>query len=358
MLGIFTWVLVKIFVTFARWLSLLGCFFCNILTRCGRTQRKKVVIVGSGFSGAFVAKNLQDDHLFEVTVITLEPYFQYTPGIYALPCYPDYSQYLQAPLENFLPRCKILVGNVKRATSDTVFVDLKSGDSIRINFDILVCATGCRYKQAHLESDAVIDDVSSKGLAEASKRLQTASRVLIIGGGLVGIEVAAELKRIYGDDKHVTIVHSDNSILQRLDKQTAEYVEGHLRRNYEKINIICNRKIVSVRDDYDFYTDKGEYLHADVAFMCAGAKPATQFLESHFGSRLTDKKFVRVNRHLQMDGEPHIFAVGDITNIQEEKMAAHARLHADVAAENIRRYSRGRYVVSTMQSQMHDAQGI
>jgi NADH dehydrogenase FAD-containing subunit len=50
---------------------------------------------------------------------------------------------------------------------------------------------------------------------------------------------------------------------------------------------------------------------------------------------LDERGFVKVNKALQLEGFHHMYAVGDIVNIQEEKLAQHADAHAIVAAKNI-----------------------
>ena len=86
-------------------------------------------------------------------------------------------------------------------------------------------------------------------------------------------------------------------------------------------------------------------MEADMAFLCTGITPNSSFLPE---SWLDDKKQVKVNSYLQLEGNNRlerndcIFAVGDVNNIKEEKTAQGAEKQAKVVARNIRRLEEGK----------------
>eukprot|EP00002_Diphylleia_rotans_P027211 TRINITY_DN5449_c0_g1_i2.p1 TRINITY_DN5449_c0_g1~~TRINITY_DN5449_c0_g1_i2.p1 ORF type:complete len:400 (-),score=73.34 TRINITY_DN5449_c0_g1_i2:203-1402(-) len=342
MLQKIVWILLRVFVTLWRLLTR-AIAFASFPKRSFTKDRSRVVVIGGGFAGAFVAKDLQEDSSYDVTLITPHSYFDYTPGAVLALTHPEYKEFLEAPFTKFLSNTHIQLGSVRFADDRRVIVDTPSGEQLSLDFDFLVCASGRSYQQSQIQGDIVHDCMTSQSLSKACEQAKSASSILIIGGGLVGIELAAELKRTYGDNVFVNVVHAESFILNRLDRQIADYVEAYFYQNYKAISLLCDRRIVGMQAPGEFVTHHGETIQADIAFVCAGCKPNTSYLRPIFNSCLTDSGYVRVNSCLQMNGFPNIFAAGDIASLDEEKMAAHSRKHASVISENIHRLVKSRH---------------
>ncbi|CAG8677169.1 4508_t:CDS:2, partial [Cetraspora pellucida] len=79
-------------------------------------------------------------------------------------------------------------------------------------------------------------------------------------------------------------------------------------------------------------------IESDVQFVAFGVKPNTGLIETFDQSLIEqDTTRVKVKPTLQLDHDnyAHIFALGDITNINETKLAYRAGLHADIVTKNI-----------------------
>ncbi|EFJ39392.1 hypothetical protein VOLCADRAFT_101032, partial [Volvox carteri f. nagariensis] len=82
----------------------------------------------------------------------------------------------------------------------------------------------------------------------------------------------------------------------------------------------------------------GTSLAADLVLWCTGAKPNTAFL----GEELTaagvrdGKGLIKVLPTLQVEGQPHMFALGDCNNVPEEKKGFLAMKQAELAAQSIK----------------------
>jgi NADH dehydrogenase FAD-containing subunit len=77
--------------------------------------------------------------------------------------------------------------------------------------------------------------------------------------------------------------------------------------------------------------------------VASGPKPNTGFIEKSLGPEvLTETKFVKVEKTLQVQSHPTIFAVGDIIDWKEQKQAAKANGHASVVVANVLHLLAGR----------------
>ena len=54
--------------------------------------------------------------------------------------------------------------------------------------------------------------------------------VLIIGGGLVGVELAGEILWKYGAEKEITIVHAREKLMERNPEKAIRFAENYLKR--------------------------------------------------------------------------------------------------------------------------------
>ena len=76
--------------------------------------------------------------------------------------------------------------------------------------------------------------------------------------------------------------------------------------------------------------------------IASGPKPNTGFIEKSFGPEvLTEAKLVKVEKTLQVQSHPAIFAVGDIIDWKEQKQAAKANGHGPVVVANVLRLLAG-----------------
>ena len=89
-------------------------------------------------------------------------------------------------------------------------------------------------------------------------------------------------------------------------------------------------------------TASGKVVAYDLILWCVGGRPNTDYLSAYFSSRLDPDRRVKVTPQLLMEGEDRVFALGDITNLRENKMALHVKGQVRVAEANIRAVALGR----------------
>jgi len=284
-----------------------------------------VAVVGGGFCGALVARKLQRQPDVAVTLVDRTPFFEYTPGVHRLVCDPGRDLTLSVPIQAFLPRARVVVGDVVQLTPGMVETERE-----QVSFDRAVVATGVIYP---VLLDDATDVYTLTSVAEAlalADALRDAGRVLIVGGGLIGTELAAELVEKM-PHLHVTVVHSHDRLLERNPPSAARHAQRFLERH--GAHVVLGEKVVDRHGDL-FVTDGGREISADVAGWCTGIRRNPDFLGG-LDEVLDERNAVRVNDFLQLPGYPHIYAGGDVTSIREEKTAQNAKRHARVIAKNI-----------------------
>lgn len=174
--------------------------------------------------------------------------------------------------------------------------------------------------------------------------------MLIIGGGLTGTELAAEIAidAQFGS-LQVTLVQSTDRLMPELPAHMGQHSQQWLESR--NVRVILGQKIAkripNTSDHaYSFLTNTGAIIEADVTFYCAGSKPNSSFMNEHFKNVVNERGYIGVNQYLQVVSKEttqasddttltQIFACGDVAAVDWPKMAQHAEHQGAIVAENI-----------------------
>jgi apoptosis-inducing factor 2 len=292
---------------------------------------KKLVIIGGGFAGSYIAKKLEGK--LDVTLIDNKDYFEFTPSILRTIIDPSHAKKIQTLHSHYLHKSKIVRGKVVNV-GDKVVKTTKG----EFSYDYLAICSGSHY-DSPIKEENIVAAARGKELREYHQKLVKAKDVLIIGGGIVGVELAAEIVSAFSD-KRVTIVHSKSELIERASKKARDYVKKYLTNR--GVKIIFNDRIEKGVSGVDgsFKTKKDVKVESDLTFLCVGIKANSKHLKE-CSIDLNERDYVCVNKYLQVRGRSNVFAAGDITNINEEKLAQNAQKQACVVVENILRLEKG-----------------
>ena len=285
---------------------------------------KKVIVIGGGFAGSLIAKKLEKD--FEVILIDITDYFEYTPGVLRTIVEQKHIRKIQALHTHYLQRTKIVIGKVSEVAKKYVIIGNK-----RIKFDYLVICSGSSYSSPIKEQHLVID-LRARNLRNCYEQLCEAKNVLVIGGGLVGVELAGEITWKYKGEKKIVIVHSNDRLIERNPLKASNYAENYLKKR--GVKIFYGEKVIRVENGV-YITNKRKRIKTDIAFLCTGITPNFELMKKNFSDKLDGKGHINTDRNLHLHGERHIFAAGDITDCLEEKTAQNAERQAEVVVKNI-----------------------
>jgi len=297
----------------------------------------KVVVVGGGFCGSIVAKKLERNKSLEVTLIDKKKYFEYSPSIAKLLFYPKFSKKITIPFSYFLKHTNVVTDTLVKVKTDRV----KTTNGT-YPFDYLILCLGIDYPIPLKNKHNVITIKSGVELKGISATVKNAKQILIIGGGLIGCELAGEFAT-RTPDKEITLVHLFDRLLERSKPSVSTYAKKFLEKR--GIKILLNEKIAD-HSDGTFLTDKKRKIQADVAFWCGGISHNPYYLRGFDESIFTKQNALIVNQYLQLRGHPNIFVGGDLTGINEEKNATHANSHSHIIAKNINRITKNKSLIA------------
>jgi len=211
---------------------------------------------------------------------------------------------------------------------------LKSGDEV--GFHKLIVATGARPRTLDIRGAKFqnlyylrsLDD--SKAIRHAAEK---GKRAVVIGGGFIGMEVAAVLAQ---KGSEVTMVLNDDRIWKRLfSPEMSTFFEAY----YEArgVRFVKSAKVTDLRGDGAVslaVLADGQAIACEMVIAGIGVQPAT---ETFANSGLDVADGVMVNEYLEAS-QPDIFAAGDVANYQDVLFGKRRRVeHWDNAV------SQGRY---------------
>lgn len=299
-----------------------------------------VAVVGGGYGGATVAKALDD----VADVVLIEPRDAFVHNVAALRAVvdPDWAERLFIPYDGLLARGRVRRGRAVAVSAGAVA--LGSGAEIGADYVVLAAGSSAPYP-AKID---VEDQESAKAKLRATHdELAGASRVLLLGAGPVGLELAGEIKAAW-PEKPVTIVDPlpelvsgrfpdafRSALHAQLDELGVELLLGTSLREPP-------RTAPGHNETFTVTTRAGAEVSADIWFACYGTAPNTGALATATeGARQPDGR-IAVTPELRVAGHDTIYALGDATAIPEMKMARLAQQHAEVVAANIRAGIEGR----------------
>ncbi|HTZ41821.1 MAG TPA: FAD-dependent oxidoreductase [Candidatus Omnitrophota bacterium] len=291
---------------------------------------KRVIVIGGGFAGSLVAKKLE--RKFEVVLIDAKDYFEFTPGILRILSSPAHKDKIQAFHRDYLKNSEIVKGTVKSIDKKNVLVNNK-----KIPYDYLVICSGSRYAAPIKENNMVLADHVSN-LEKKYRDILKSGRILIIGGGLVGIELAGEIHDM-NKNKEIIIIHAAPRLIERSPIKASEYARKFLEKR--NVRIIFDEFFMG-KEKGNYITDKKTKIKADLLFACTGIRANSEFMLKNFGDILNRRGQIVVDRHLHIIGTRNIFAAGDVNDTPVEKTAQNAKIQAHTVIKNIKMSEKGR----------------
>jgi dihydrolipoamide dehydrogenase len=206
------------------------------------------------------------------------------------------------------------------------------GDSGKTNVSFDQCIIAAGSEPVNLpfipkDDERVIDSTGALELKDIPKRM------LILGGGIIGLEMACVYDAL---GSKISVVEFMDQLMPGADKDIVKPLHKRIEGRYE--NIWLKTKVTAVEAQkkglkVTFETDKGETFDDtfDKVLVAVGRKPNGKLIDAEkAGVAVDDRGFIAVDKQ-QRTGVPHIFAIGDVVG---QPMLAHKAVHeGKVAAE-------------------------
>jgi dihydrolipoamide dehydrogenase len=201
------------------------------------------------------------------------------------------------------------VGSFESATS--VKITKADGSSEIIESKNTIIATGSKPSSLpfiKLDKERIITSTEALKLPEVPKHL------VIIGGGVIGIELGQVYSRL---GAQVSVVEFMDRIIPGMDASLSKELTKVFKK--QGIKFYTSHKVQAVERNGNAVTVKAENakgeiitLEGDYALVSVGRKPYTNGLNAEkAGVKLTDRGMVEVNDNLQTSAS-NIYAIGDV----------------------------------------------
>ncbi len=275
--------------------------------------KEKLVVVGCGMAAGKLIEEIcgRDRERFDITVIGDEEHGNYNRIKLINMLYSDSVEdvFLQGPEYFKDNRINAILG-AKAISVDREGrkVFLEGGRSV--SYDKLVLATGSNPfipKVEGIDLPGVMTIRTMDDVAKAKEHLRDRTEVLVVGGGLLGLELSLGLKKM---GKHIMVSHLVDSLMEfQLCKDAA----AHLQRKMEEkgLQFFMENPVAALIGDergvQKAVLKNGTEIHVDAVFFNCGIKPNTS---------LASAAGLRVNRGIMVDdtlktSDNDIYAIGE-----------------------------------------------
>lgn len=267
-----------------------------------------VVVVGAGQAGYQIAASLRaEGYDAPITLIGAErglPYQRPPLSKALLVGKTDAERTPLRPAVWYSDHRIELISDTEVEWIDRASQSIRTSTGTVISYDRLVLATGARNRELPVPGAMYLRTLDEA--LRVKERIATAETVAVLGGGFIGLEVAAAARAL---GKRVTLLESAPRLMARA---VCSEVSEYFRETHESNGVrIC-------------LSASGEIPDTDVLVAGIGVRPNTELAER---SGLTVGNGIRVDEYLRTD-DPNIYAIGDCAEYPNPFAGGLARLES------------------------------
>ncbi|HEY1922644.1 MAG TPA: NAD(P)/FAD-dependent oxidoreductase [Tepidisphaeraceae bacterium] len=337
----------------------------------------KIVVIGGGFAGVYAARSLErqwsDSPHVSITLISRENYFLMTPLLF------EASSGVLEPRHTVTPIRSMFDGYVRFVQANVESIDLeKRRVTAKLNdehtrnfeFDHIVLALGgvtnknliqgsefartfkTLYDAISLRNHCIANFEAADVETDETKRRALLTFV-IIGGGLVGLELQGELTefiknisraypRIKSDSVRFELIEAGPRLVPEMDEELGKYAMQVLVNR--GVTVRLNTRVKSIENRKVHVTDT-ESIDSDTIILAAGV--AVNPLIAALPVQKNPKNRVIVDATMRSTSHPYVWALGDCAAIPDPQgkpypqLAQHALREARLIGKNITAVIRG-----------------
>lgn len=273
---------------------------------------KRVAIIGNGISGITAARHIRKLSDYDITVVSSESehFYSRTALMYIYMGHMAYEN--TKPYEDsFWKKNRIRLKKAHVETIDFQAKDLIFFGGEKLNYDILILAVGSKSNKFGWPGQDLLGVqglYNLQDLEELEKNTPGTNSAVIIGGGLIGIELAEML--ITRGIKITFLVRESEFWRNVLPEEEAKLVSRHVREHHVDLRLETELKEI-LPDEHGrakaVITNKGDEIPCQIVGLTAGVSPNIDFLKD---TELEVQRGIMVNEFLETN-VPDVYAIGD-----------------------------------------------
>ncbi|MGB5918325.1 NAD(P)/FAD-dependent oxidoreductase [Arcobacter sp. F2176] len=304
---------------------------------------EKIVIIGGGYAGIYALRELVKSKNIKITLIDTNTFHNLQPEIYDLIANKSNIADVTIDLTTLcvgLRHSYLEYKNLKVTQIDSQKKKIYTEEKEIVEFDYLIMAAGTRtyfppsipglnnahdikkLKWAVYFKQSFENQLFKKIEDEAKKSENT--HILVVGAGLSGVEIAAEMaynsKMFFKrgnftcDNLKISLVSSADTILPGLDSKLIAFSQERLKSL--GINVITNTKLEKCEGNLAYFSNGTKLDHSFLIFT--GGVEASK-ITTALDVEKNQKGQIIVNEYMQTNKYENIFAIGDVAVIKNKK---------------------------------------
>jgi NADH dehydrogenase len=348
--------------------------------------KKRILILGGGFGGVYTARHLErfckrrPD--VEIVLLSRDNFLLMTPLLFEVCSGAIDARHCSFPIRAFLRTTRFVEAAVRGVDLERRVVHLSGGgESGELAYDQLVIALGGMTNRsmipgsehaftfktladAFLLRNHVIERFERADVEPDPARKRRQLTFVIIGGGLVGVELFGELsafadeivplyKHVDRDEVRLVLLQAGNRLMPEIDPKLADYGTGVLRKR-RGADIRTGTIVQAIEPGKVHLPD--DSIEAETVILAAGVVPSPVVAELPVERDRRDH--IVVEGTMRCRSHPEVWALGDCAVIPAPdgqpypSLAQHAMREARVLARNIAAVLDGRppqpFIYSTL----------
>ncbi|KAL4466021.1 hypothetical protein ABPG74_004258 [Tetrahymena malaccensis] len=309
------------------------------------TPKKTILIIGGSFGGLTAIQYLNSS--FNVILVDRKQFFEYTPNYPFTLFDPNYIDGMTVSLQDFAKthKCQFIQGTLVQLLKDKALIKQSNEEILDVLFDYCIISTGSQYASSiKPENEIKTIQQRKEQIIQQIQNLQNYKKVLVVGGGPVGVEIAGVLSDHYKNLK-VHLWNRSQELLYSFPEKSRILADQILKNQ-------------GVLIEYNKEVNQLPLTEFDQVFDCRGNIYAPSFMigefqqcKSYFEILIQNK--IKINKQNQQDvdsqgrilvdeycrltNHKNIFCIGDacLTPNNESKMCYNAAIQGQFTGQNI-----------------------
>lgn len=303
---------------------------------------EKVVIIGGGYAGIYALRELVKNKNIKITLVDKNTYHNLQPEVYDLIANKSNIADVTVDLTTLtmgFNHSYLEYKNLNVRKIDHVEKKIYTEEKEILEFDYLIMAAGTRtffpstiagLNNAHdikklnwaMFFKQSFENQLFKKISDEAKTCDD-THIVIVGAGLSGVEIAAEMaynsKMFFKrgnfscDNLKISIVSSSDTILPGLPPKLISISQERLKSL--GIKVITNTKLQKCEDSYAYLSNGTKIYHSFLIFT--GGVEASKITEELDVDKNTRGQII-VNEYMQSSKYENIFAIGDAAEIKNK----------------------------------------